>query len=105
MIELLALIVAAAFGTLFVLGALVILPIWLLFKVVGFGLKLTFGLLGLVLGGLVLLPLALVVGGVIVLKLLLLGLPLLLLVLLIWAIATLAGRQEPSPHATGPPAA
>lgn len=107
MIELLALIVAVTLGTLFVLGALVILPIWLLFKIVGFGLRITFGVLGLLVGGLVVLPVALLVGGLLLIKLLVLGLPLLLFGLLVWAIVAMTRRRDaPTPQpAAGPPAA
>ncbi len=74
-----------------VLFAVVALPLYLLGKVVGFGLKAAFGvfgLIGLMLGGLLLLPVMLLVGGLLLLKFLVIGLPLLIVGLLIWAMVS-----------------
>ena len=78
---------------------LVIVPVILVAKVVGLGVRVAFGTLGLLFGVLLLIPVALVmlpvaalVGGLLLLKLLILAAPLLLVGLLIWVLVTLTRR-------------
>jgi len=85
MIELFGLFVGALFlGVVFVVGGLVLLPFYILFRVLGFAAKMTFGALALVLGGIILLPLAIVVGLLLLAKVLVIGIPLLLVGLMLW---------------------
>lgn len=97
MIELLALFIGLAVGggvLLLVLG-LFLVPLILVLKVVGFGLRLVFGAVGLILGGVLFLPLMAIVGGLLLLKLLVLATPLLLLVGLLWLLIRLARGPTP----------
>ena len=90
LIFLLGLVVVGALGMLLLL--VVVLPLFLIFKVVGAGARALFGIIGAVLGGLLLLPVALVVGGVLLAKLVLLAAPLLVLGVLVWAVVALTRR-------------
>jgi hypothetical protein len=100
MFEFLGLIgVLFLFGLLCLAAWIVLLPFYLLFKLMGFAIKI--GLMGIFvfLGGLILLPVLLVVGAVLLLKILIIGLPLLLaIVLFSW----LVGFLRPSPQAPIP---
>lgn len=73
--------------------SLVLLPFVLLFKLIGFGVRLTFGAIGLVLAGLVGLPLLALVGGLILFKLVLLAMPLLIVGGFIALLITISRRQ------------
>lgn len=97
MIELLAVAfgLAVAGGALLLVLGLLLVPLYLAFKIVGFGLRLIFGLVGLVLGGVILLPLLALVGGLLLLKLLILAAPLLLLLGGVWLLIHLTRRPEP----------
>jgi hypothetical protein len=76
-----------------VLCSLVLLPFVLLLKLIGFGLRLTFGAIGLVLAGLVGLPLLALIGGILLFKLVLLAMPLLLLAGFVAALIAISRRQ------------
>lgn len=85
MFELFTLFVAAlALGVFLFVGWLVLLPFYLLFKLFGFAARMTLGAVAVVMGGIILLPLALVVGLVLLVKVLIIGIPLLLFGLLAW---------------------
>lgn len=73
--------------------SVVLLPFVLLLKLIGFGFRLTFGAIGMVLGGLILLPLAAIVGGLILFKLLVLATPLLILVAVVGTLVMISRRQ------------
>jgi len=82
-----------------ILVGVLLIPLYLLAKLMGFGVRVAFGTIGLVLGGLLLIPVGLlllpvlaVVGGLLLLKLLLLATPLIFLGLLIWVLVTLVRR-------------
>ena len=75
---------------LLLVGGLLLLPIYVALKLLGFGLRIAFHVLGFVLGVFLILPLALFVGTVLILKLLVLTLPLLVLGLVIWAVRAMA---------------
>ena len=100
MFELMGLLALLACGGLVLLAlGILIVPFVLLFQVIGFGVRLAFHTVGLVLGGLLLLPVAALmlpivalVGGLLALKLLILMAPLLLVALMVWALVTLARR-------------
>lgn len=94
MIELLALLfgLVVAGGVLLLVLGVILVPIYLLLAVVGFGLRLIFGVVGAVLGGLLLLPVLAIVGGLLLLKLFILAAPLLLLVGAIWLLVHLTRR-------------
>lgn len=82
---LLGLVVAGVvIGTICLVGLVLLLPFYVLFRLLGFALKVTFGGLFFVLGALILLPVAIFVGAVLLLKLLIIGIPLLLAGLLIY---------------------
>ncbi len=97
---LIGLIALVAVGCVLVaLFGLLLLPLVLLLKLVGFGAKVAFSAIGWVLGGLVLLPLMvlllpviLLVGSLVLLKLLILAVPLLFLALVVWALVTMVRR-------------
>lgn len=94
MIELLALLLGLAVTGGFVLLALalVVVPLFLALKIVGFGLRLVVGSVALVLGGILFLPLMVIVGGLLLLKLMILATPLLLLGGAIWLLVYLTRR-------------
>jgi len=73
--------------------SLVLLPFVLLLKLIGFGFRLTFGAIGLVLAGLIVMPLAAIVGGLILFKLLVLATPLLILVAVVGTLVMISRRQ------------
>lgn len=104
MIEFVASLMGIMFiaGFLALLAAVVIVPLIIVFKIVGFGLRAVFSVVGALVAAVVVLPLAAIalpvmafVGGLLILKLLILATPLLLLGLLIWALVTLVGRPTP----------
>ena len=100
-------------GLLFVFGLfclaawIVLLPFYLLFRLLGFAIQV--GAMGIfvVLGGLLILPLVLVVGAIVLLKLLFIGLPLLLAVVLFsWLVGFFRSPQQaPIQTQAVPPAA
>lgn len=97
-------------GLVFLVIGIVIVPLVILFYIVGLGLRvilgvfgliigaiggligLVFGGLGLLIAGLIALPIVLLVVGVVMLKVLLIGVPLLLLGLLVWGFLRLVRR-------------
>lgn len=88
-------ILLALLGGVFLLGALVLLPVYLLFKVLAFGVRLVFGVLGFLLSSVlavVLLPFLLMAGALIAVKVLfLLALPVMVLGLVLWGLFAVAG--------------
>ena len=108
MFELLALLALMAIGGFLALAlTLLVLPVVLLFKVLGWGLSVAVRALGVVVGAVVLLPLGLLlvplgllllpvaafVGGLLLLKLAIVAAPLLLLVGAVWALVALTRRR------------
>lgn len=105
MLELIALAFAAVVGLGILVGivGLVILPVFLVLGVVGFGLRLLAGAFGLVVAvaaGFLFLPFVAIAGGLLMLKLLVAGLPLLLLAGLVALLVALTRRREPDSRAT-----
>lgn len=85
MIELFGLFVAAlVLGVVFLVAGLVLLPFYVLFRLLGFAAKMTLGAVAVVLGGIILLPLVVLVGLVLLAKVLVVGIPLLLIGLMVW---------------------
>lgn len=82
-------------GLVFLAAWIVLLPFYLLFKLLGFAVKV--GLAGIFVAffGLLLLPIALLVGAVLLLKLLIIGIPLLILFALFSFLAGFFRRDEP----------
>lgn len=91
LIGILALVVIA--GGCALLLSLVLLPFVLLAKLIGFGIRLTFGAICLVLAGLVGLPVLALLGGILLFKLVVLAMPLLLAAALLAALIAISRRQ------------
>ena len=96
MFELIGLILcAAAIGAVVFVIWLLLLPFYLLFRLFGFALKLTLSGVFLVLGALLVLPVALLVGAILVVKIVLIALPLLVVGLIIWGLVALVRSPAP----------
>lgn len=82
-------------GTIMLAIGIVLLPFYLLFKVLGFALKVGFA--GIVIGffGLLLLPVALLVGALLLFKLLILAVPILLVLALAGFLIGFFRRESP----------
>lgn len=90
-------------GLIFVLGLvllaawIVLLPFYLLFRLLGFAIKVGFAGIFLAFFGLLLLPLALLVGAVLLLKLIIIGIPLLILFAIVSFLVGFFRRDEQRP--------
>lgn len=85
MLELFALVFAAlAVGAVLLVGCLALLPLYVLFRILGFAARVTLGAMALALGAIILLPLVILIGLVLLVKVLVFGIPLLLVGLMAW---------------------
>lgn len=96
MFELMGLVALVFVVGLVLLAAwIVLLPFYLLFKLLGFALKIGFAGIFLAFFGVLLLPIALVVGAALFVPLLILGIPLLIAFLLLSFLVGFFRRDEP----------
>jgi len=94
-------------GMVFAAVTIVLLPFYLLFRLLGFAIKVGFAGIFVAFFGLLLLPVALLVGAVLFLKLLIIGIPLLIAFALFGLLAGFFRRDEPQTvyvQAAPPPA-
>ena len=88
-------------GVIFVVGLvclaawIVLLPFYLLFRLLGFAIKVGFAGLFIAFAGVLMLPLLLVVGALLFLKLLIIGIPLLIAIALFGWLVGFFRRDEP----------
>ena len=83
-------------GLCFLAVGIVLLPFYLLFKLLGFAVRIGLAGLGLALAAMIMVPIALVVGAVLLVKLLILAIPLLILFAAFsWLAGFTRGGNEP----------
>ena len=100
MFEFLGLIgIVFLFGVVALVGWILLLPFYFLFRLFGLALKVGFAGIFVVLAGLLLLPIMLLVGAVLLLKLMIIGIPLLIaFALFSWLVGFF--RRTPATHVT-----
>ncbi len=84
-------------GLVLLAGWIVLLPFYLLFRLLGFAIKIGFAGIFVAFFGILLLPLFVVIGAIFFLKVLIIGIPLLIAIALFSWLAGFFRRHQPAP--------